>query len=493
MRRARILALTLIAVAGAAFARGGDMPVELSPADAAADLRLARKAYETMHPGYDRYTSRDVLDASWDALTERAAEGMTRGDLYLELSRTLALIRCDHTKAELPRDAEQRRREEPVYLPFSFRLFDGRMYVDKAVAGTGLERGDEVLAIDGVSIGDYVNALNPLLPVDGDTDHVKPRLIDSPGEFMGPGLEHFAPYLFSIEPVARVGVRNGGGDRVRVMERIDFDAYESLIGQKRYSQNFVDAVRIEMLGERGAYLAVDTFVNYRQPVDAVAHLAPYFEQLEQEGRDRLVLDLRRNGGGSDDAQTALLRHLIDAPLRQADAKLTRFTSIDPELKAHIRTWDAAALNPDPAWFRSAGDGFYEIIEPAAGAAPGPITPAEHAFDGEIVLLTSSSNASGLTHLIANLKTAGVATFVGEKTGGAPTGATAGIIYFLELPGSGIRLRVPAQRTVIANAGGLPARDGIEPDVYAPETVESWLNGRDPALEAALERLGLEAP
>ena len=54
-----------------------------------------------------------------------------------------------------------------------------------------------------------------------------------------------------------------------------------------------------------------------------------------------------------------------------------------------------------------------------------------------------------------------ATFIGEKTGGAPTGATAGVIFFLELPASGIKVRVPAQRTVIANAAVIVSFD-MEP-------------------------------
>ena len=41
----------------------------------------------------------------------------------------------------------------------------------------------------------------------------------------------------------------------------------------------------------------------------------------------------------------------------------------------------------------------------------------------------------------------MAIFVGEPTGGNPGGATAGIIFFVKLPNSGIKVRVPVQRTV----------------------------------------------
>ncbi|MDJ0940575.1 MAG: S41 family peptidase [Woeseiaceae bacterium] len=480
--------LILLVSVPASLAHADDI---LSAEDAIADITLARAALEQIHPGYERYTPREKLDAYWAELASRAADGIDRGELYLHLSEILAAIRCDHTKAELPSDLEERRKSEPVYLPFSFRLFDGRMYVDRVAKGLDLDRGDEITAIDNRPVGRWITAVEKYIPVDGETDHVKPNEIESSTEFMGPALEHFAPYLYDIYEQASLQVATADGkEEVMLVDRVGYTEYEAIIGQKRYSRNFVDSVRYKALGRDGAYLAVDTFVNYREPVDAMAHLAPYFEKLKRQGRDKLILDLRQNGGGSDDAQTALLRHIITEPLLQAEAKLTRYRSLDPAIKPRLSTWQQEALDPDPEWFEDAGDGFYRIVAAEAGAPAGPVEPAEHAFDGQLVLLTSSSNASGLTHLIANLETAGRATFVGEKTGGAPTGATAGIIFFLELPASGIKVRVPAQRTVIANAGSLPDRDGIEPDVAAPETAESWLEGRDPALEAAKRYLDL---
>ena len=80
--------------------------------------------------------------------------------------------------------------------------------------------------------------------------------------------------------------------------------------------------------------------------------------------------------------------------------------------------------------------------------------------------------------------------IGEQTGGAPTGATAGILFFLTLPESGIRIRVPAQRTVIANAAKLPQRSGIAPEMPAPMTAADYFAGNDPALAAARSALGL---
>ena len=461
---------------------------EMNPAAAASDIELAREALQTLHPGYDRYTPAGELDALWDALEARAAGGIDRGTLYLELSRILAAIRCDHTKAELPKDMAEARSNTPVYLPFRFKLFANRMYVD--VSGdAALERGDEVIAIDGIEVSTWLARVDPLIPVDGDTDATKPLIIEYGTEFMGGALDHFAPFLEPLAATASLRVRSANAEaRTVEVDRIDYEAWQALTGEKRYSRNFDAALRFATIGDDGAYLAVDTFVNYRRPVDAVEFLQPYFRRLKDEGRDKLIVDLRRNGGGSNDAQTALLRYLIRKPVLQTEGLLTRFSAIPGSIRPHLDTWERAALDPDPAWFEATDDGYYRFV---AGPPPAPVDPLPDAFTGNLVILTSGVNASGVTHMLANLRTHGDIRFVGEKTGGAPTGATANILYYLTLPESGILVRVPAQRTLIANRNALPARDGLAPDVAVTVTADDWFADRDRVLEVATRTLGLE--
>ncbi len=61
---------------------------------------------------------------------------------------------------------------------------------------------------------------------------------------------------------------------------------------------------------------------------------------------------------------------------------------------------------------------------------GYFQPAEHAFDGEVIILTSRVNASGATQLIGALNGQNHITLVGEATGGSQEGPTAGMIWFV---------------------------------------------------------------
>ncbi|MEO0590074.1 MAG: S41 family peptidase [Pseudomonadota bacterium] len=449
------------------------------------ELAITRKALEDIHPGYTRYTSKAALDALWDDVEARALANPTRGEVYLQISRVLAAIRCDHTKAELPKDFEDARTSEPVYLPLRYAIFDGRMFVTNP-GTTGLSRGAEIVAIDGRPVGDAIEAVKALFPVDGDTDFIKERSITQFDEFMGPAFEHFYPFLYDTRPEAVLSVADGeqSAREVRV-QRLGYTDYAAITGEKRFSNNFKDAATFKLLDDRAAYLSVDTFVNYRQPVDPDTIYAPIFAELARSGRDTLIVDLRRNGGGSNDAQMGLLQWLMPDSFREADALLVKSNRIDPEIRPYLGSWEKAALDPDPAWFKPRADGMFEIISPLVGKPADSIPPKPGAFGGTLIVLTSGDNASGVTHFLAALKTQRESVFIGERTGGAATGATAGILAFLTLPHSGVKVRVPLQRTVITNADQLDPRLGITPDILAPDTRISTLAGTDPAMEAAL--------
>lgn len=446
------------------------------------DLAITRQALEQIHPGYTRYTSQATLDALWQDASAKALSNPTRGNVYLQISRVLAAIRCDHTKAELPADFEKARADEPLYLPFRYAIFDNRLFVADP-GETDLIAGAEILAIDGTPASEVIAKVFELFPVDGDTDYIKGESVVAQGEFMGPAFDHFYAFLFDTRP--EVTLKIAGMDDVTV-NRWTYTEFEEQTGTRRFASNFDSSVTFKLLDDRAAYLSVDTFVNYRRPVNPDTIYGPVFERMAKSGRDTLILDLRRNGGGSNDAQMGLVQWLMPSAFRQADAMLVKSDRIDPAIKPYLSTWEKAALNPDPAWFKQRDDGMFEIVNPFAGKPAESIPAKPGAFKGKVIVLTSTDNASGVTHLLSVLRTQRPDTvFIGEKTGGASTGATAGILFYLNLPGSGAKVRVPLQRTVITQADKLDPRGGITPDILAEDTLLSTLAGTDPAMEAAV--------
>ncbi|MFK7888100.1 MAG: S41 family peptidase, partial [Gammaproteobacteria bacterium] len=417
----------------------------LSPPQVTRDIELAQEAFERVHPGYDRYTDETVLDAAWQAIIADAitASGMSTEALYLRVQGVLALMRCGHTKAELPAALARARRIDPVYLPLRFELVEGRAIVIAVVPNSGVAVNDEVLSIDGLAIETLVQRYAPLIPVDGFTDYMKHFELAWSLEFSGGGIEHFMA-LDGVSPTAMLTLRDAeGAKREVVVQRIGLDAQRALVDPGE--ANFSDAVSVEYPDPKTAVLRVDTFVNYRKPVDPDDLYAPLFKELSARGIEHLIVDLRRNGGGSNDARDRLLAHLIAKRTYIQREEHVKTLNLDG-LREHLSTWDSRALNPKRWWFSKNDDGSYRMRQWWFGTG-GHIKPARHAFKGRLTMLSSGGNASGTTMLLGALQETGRARIVGELTGGNIAGPTAGVLFTLALPESKIRLRLPIVRTI----------------------------------------------
>ena len=100
---------------------------------ASADAALMRTALEEAHSGLYRYEDKPEIDAAFAKLEQRVKTSITDVELYGEISLLLAVIRCDHTKAEFLEAMSKFRNESRTQLPFRFKLFDPRRFVFDSV------------------------------------------------------------------------------------------------------------------------------------------------------------------------------------------------------------------------------------------------------------------------------------------------------------------------------------------------------------------------
>lgn len=462
--------------------RPQDLP--LSPAQISTDVTLAKDAYTRIHPGYSRYTSVDTLEGAWEAINVKAnaQNGLSLGEFYIEVQSVLSQMRCDHTKAELPRSIAKDRNITPVYLPVIWRVIQGRALIENPGA-TGLKHGDEILEIDGRPIGEMMDEVRHLIPADGDTQFVRDVHMGASLETMGGAVDHFGALLWDIQPQAKLRVRAPNGEaKTLILERIIHKDWKALLMGDKPSTDFPDSVTFDRIGKTGAYLRIDSFVNYRKPVKPDEIYDPIFSAIKTEGRDTLILDLRENGGGSTDAKLRLFAHLIDTQSRLV--RDTRIKTLNHEgLAPYLSTWEKRLINPKKIGFTKNDNGTFSLRKIFNDELK-RVKPDKTAFKGKLIILTSRSNGSATTALLAKLQDMGRATLIGDETGGSAEGTTAGVLFYLKLPESGIRARVPVFQDFNDVSTFTPGK-GVTPDIGAPMTVEAFIQKQDPAYEAAL--------
>jgi hypothetical protein len=460
----------------------------LTPAQAQADVALMRRALETIHPGLYRRTGKALINRAFARLERAARQPISDGELYRQASLVLAEIRCNHTKAEQPDAIEAWRNDNPSHLPFRFTLVQGRMIVVSADPNqSGLRAGHEIKTINGRTVAALVRALEAYVPIDGQTTWTRPAKLANDGDLMGSDFDHFYPYVFGVASSYRLGVVTANGARVQdvTLKPISFTTWQTLPNNgATYRQKFSETTSWRLLNPTTAYLSIATFVNYRTPVDVAQFYGAIFGQIKASGATRLILDLRTNGGGSDEAAYGLADQLLSRPYSWN--KAIRYKTIRyGDLPDFINTWGDrdATFNPPMSNFTQVADGYDEI--PAA--SPGellPRTPVANGFSGPVTILTGPAISSATTMLISKLRDEGRVTLVGGRTGGSGDGPTSGQVFNVRLPNSGIVVRIPNAFNAL-QVTRFERDGGITPDVLVEPSVADVRAGRDRVLETAM--------
>jgi carboxyl-terminal processing protease len=195
-----------------------------------------------------------------------------------------------------------------------------------------------------------------------------------------------------------------------------------------------------------AIVTLNSFENYeisKQFVEA-------FPKIRESSA--VLLDLRRNGGGSSGVGYEVLRRFIRQPAKGSRQVMRRYGPTD-RAWGTLMEWDELAADE---------------IRPANGPR----------FDGPVAVLTGPETFSAAEDFLVAWKNSGRGATIGSATGGST-----GQPLVFTLPGGG-RARVCTKRDTFPD-GREWVGVGIQPDIEVHAEVADVIAGRDPAVERAL--------
>lgn len=492
-----LLLLALCATAAAAQPAGEGAPRADTLLRAEAlreDARVLRSALEELHPGLLRYNTPAQVERAFARLERTFSRDRSLPEAYLAIAGLLGGLRCGHT---FPNPANQPRAvAEAVFrgtprVPFYFRWLDGRMVVTRDASASGaFPPGTEVLAVNGVPARRILERLLPFSRTDGGNEAKRLASLELLPAARWQAFDVYFPHLFPPPPGAwRFRVRAPGG-AVRTVDAPPVDAaqrtalYDSLLAARRdtasppWTLRFPDA--------RMAVLEMPTWVTYNDRWDWEGFLRRAFGELAARGTPALVIDLRGNEGGSA-VGNVLLSHLVDAPVTlDRFRRFTRYRRLPEALRPHLDTWDRSFDDWGEAATPSAErPGFFRLVRAGEDTAGTVIRPAAPRYAGRVFVLVGAANSSATFEFALAARERGLATLVGQPTGGNRRGINGGAFYFLRLPRSRIEVDLP----LVAQFPTSPQPDaGIAPDVEVRVTAADLAAGRDPELEAVRRSL-----
>jgi hypothetical protein len=393
------------------------------------DLRQFERIVESRHPRL--YTDREAWDVAFDVLFESVEGGLTDLEFYRLLAPLVAALNCGHTSISLPAYLDSGPNGAAIFPPIRALVRDGRILVIETVSGPAIPGGAELLAVNSISSDEIIRRLEQSIPADGHNLTRKHALI----------RDWFAgAFAMHIQSAARYRVEyTVPGEKTVQRAVLPAVTMETMHGRVAGGR---DGPALLQRFESGyAVLTVGTF-NYYE-ADGLAVYAEFidgfFDEVRRRGVETLVLDLRRNGGGSPHAAAHLYRYLLS--------------------------------EPHPYFSRTGSAGYADLLRDQQ--------PAERAFHGALYVLIDGLTFSTSGHLSALLDYLDRATFVGEESGGSYvcTDNSRDTI----LANTGIRFRYSTAEFEVAVTGLEPGR-GTMPDLPFQPSVQDYISGRDSVME-----------
>jgi carboxyl-terminal processing protease len=397
-------------------------------------------------------------DSAYQAFIPQVLQSSTTIDYYHELIRFTALLQDGHTQVTMPpRVLQQHVFDQPDVRVTAVAGHAIVWNVEDTLAAH-IPVGSEIIAVNGVPTSQYL------------AREVYP--------YIGAPARRFREELAMVGwYVNGVGLLWGqAGTRVAVTVRTPAGEERSVSlirdgGTRRaeWAREFPSGAPFSFrwLGDKVAYVALNTFSAWASEADRFDSVAPQLEQASG-----LVLDVRQNGGGNNSVGRQIIARY-----------LTSDTLLGSRWRARInngafRAW-GRYLGQEWArdyWPYYTGDAWYD-------APPEPVAP-DTAFPKltvPIVLLIGRNTGSAAEDFVIWLDGAKNVTLVGEPTTGS-TGQTIEI----DLPGGGTA-RILAKHDTYAD-GREFVGIGIQPDVLVERTVDDVVHDRDAVLARALEVL-----
>ena len=373
-----------------------------------------------------------VPDLDWnqvylDYVPKVMAATSTR-EYYRVLMQLAPLLQDGHTNIYPPKELQDELFARP---PLVAAMIEGHVLVERIDSPTLAQRihvGDEIIAIDGVQVQRYAE------------DKVQPFVSSSTPQDRTLRMYTYQLLAGDARIPVTLTLRDAAGkERQETLARSGYDDIERAA-----------PFTFRMLPGGVAYFALDHFES-DAGVKAFEQALPTILKAKA-----LVIDVRRNGGGSSEYGWEILSYLSSTPIAFAPQYVRVNDSLQLARGVTTVTWK-------PVW---------HFGEPAFSH------PHPQVFSGKVAVLTGPRTFSAGEDFIVAFNTLKRGVTIGEASGGST-----GQPLSMALPGGGTA-RICIKRD-LTQEGRDFVGIGLQPDIVVPPTVAAVRSGADPVLERAL--------
>jgi Peptidase family S41 len=400
---------------------------QISAEDIRADFEGWLVQMHALHPDISLRTDRKRFDRTVALIRNAIDRPMSQREVWLLFARLNPMLRDGHNSIAMP----DRAKLMQTHLDAGGRIFpikvhldqDGRLRVGET--GTGVQRGEEILAINGRPVAKVVEAILALAP--GDTlsfrrEYVARRFAALYWMQFGDTGNYVIKLRRNEGCVHTQGI--SGATKLAVSDQAQIPA------SYQYSSKILD-------GDIG-YLRVASFDGeYKTEFALFAQQA--FTQLKARGVRALIIDVRDNGGGDDPLwQENLMEYITNTPY------------------AHVGQYKVR-VNKDNA---DPGDIIGEVQDKVYQRRFVTTSNNPLRLNAPVFVLAGRFTYSSAIQFLVAAQDFGIAKIAGPETGAFS--CQTGQIKLMDMPNTGLRAFTPV--IAFVRPSGKGCNRGVIPDI-----------------------------
>jgi hypothetical protein len=453
------------------------------------DLDLLYQGLDKFHSGMYWYTPKDSVDIAFQDAKNQINTDLNVFEFHKIIAPLVALSREDHTDIFLPKNIkeETNKNENILFLPLTVVFLGENLYCVQNVSDNPAKIETlEIEKINDETPKEIVAKIGNLFASDGYIKTVKFS------DLRGFNFSKYYYYYYGLVENFNVKFKN-------VSETLTFKSLSinqinnNLKRNSSLKQEKIGSgpLQFKIINPKTAYLDIQTFSN-----DIIKEESKYkslkkflensFSEIKEKGIENLIIDVSKNGGGTEGNEGLLYSYFGD--------NYQKYT------KVRVKTQKAILDNGIDKPIQLKAFGLFErlfnnkkmhdgSLERRNGLGLGLMaykkTP-KNTFKGNIYVIISPITYSGGSEFSNMMYSQGLATLIGQETGGGYLGNTSGYGRNLTLPNSKITIEIPALQFVMNVEPKLPFGSGVKPHYKVIPTINQYTNNENVCLEYALK-------
>jgi hypothetical protein len=443
------------------------------------DFGVFRASLEEGHPGLYRYKSKVSMDSIFASATASINKHMTEMEFMLLVSKVAAQVGDGHLRVFPSKAHKDKLDEGKTATPFRVYWYDDKLFVLKNYSSLTDKEilGAQIISINGKKVPDILKEYLLIATSDGRNVTNKYRMLSRPRPFVR-CLNYLYGYTETYEleyiPLHETAVKRNA------LPGITFDELFSL-DEKRYPASFaLPPAEFNITSDiQYAYLRISSFDKeaFKQnKFNFEKFLAASFQSIETRHVKNLILDLRGNGGGTDEYGKILFSYFTSEPfdyyaslrMNKEGYDFFKYTN-SPNRKA-----------PKGMLKANTDGGFDNVRHPNVGKQ----NPKRPTFTGNIFVLINGGCFSTTSEFLSMLQYHTKAIFIGEESGGGYYGNCSGPTPEFFLPNTKVSVEIPLMNyTMAVKEYPYPDR-GLIPNHMIIPSIKDKLELKDVELEFA---------